>query len=260
MNAPELLSTPLPFKPQEFQPGVSVDCVIFGFHDNQLKILLLETYYDKHWRLAGGLVAKKEDVDAAAISMLRARTGLTDIFLRQFHVFGDAKRTSRSQDILGSSETTPHTVNSAQKEWLLQRFVSVGYYALVDYATAQPRAGEFTKSCAWWELSKLPLLIFDHQQMIDSALESLRLRLLYEPIGYNLLPEKFTMPELQKLYEAILGRPLDRRNFQRRILSYGILQALGERRKGGAHKAPGLYSFDVAAYNNALKQGLKDGW
>jgi hypothetical protein len=100
----------------------------------------------------------------------------------------------------------------------------------------------------------------DHRQILDKALETLRNHLSYHPIGYNLLPEKFTMPELQKMYETILDKQLDRRNFQRKILSYGILRRLKEVKKGVAHKAPYLYSFNLREYEQALKESLQGGW
>jgi hypothetical protein len=114
--------------------------------------------------------------------------------------------------------------------------------------------------CRWWDINKVPPLIYDHKQIIEKALESLRLDLNDHPVGYNLLPEKFTMPELQRLYETILNESLDRRNFQKRMLSLDILERLKERKTGGAHKAPYLYRFDKKKYDKALKQGLKLGW
>jgi hypothetical protein len=145
-------------------------------------------------------------------------------------------------------------------QWVAERFVSIGYYALVDYTAFEPHPDAKSKAVAWWELNALPPLILDHQAMIDKALETLRLRLRHEPIGYELLPEKFTMSELQKLYEAVLGRTMNRRNFHRKMLSYGILKDLQESRQGVPHKAPRLYSFDQTGYKQALQQGLRGGW
>lgn len=236
-----------------YHPGLAVDCVIFGFHSQQLKVLLLEPYEGQHWSLPGGFVLKDEDVDNAATTVLKDRTGLSDIFLRQFHLFGTVNRMT----------LTPHPIVTAikdQETWFSQRFVSMGYYALVDYTAVNPQPNEISKSCEWWELNSLPLLIQDHQQIINQALMTLQQRIRQEPIGYQLLPEKFTMPELLKLYEAILGRELDRRNFQRKMLSYKILNPLEERRQGGAHKAPRLYSFNVENYQQALEHGLQGGW
>ena len=143
---------------------------------------------------------------------------------------------------------------------LFRRFVTIGYYALVEYSYVDPKPDRFSDFCSWRDVNDLPLLMMDHQQITEKALDMLQLHLNYHPIGYNLLPLKFTMPELQKLYETILNKELDRRNFQRKILSYGILRRLKEVKKGGAHKAPYLYSFDLRTYQRALKEGLQGDW
>ena len=255
---PALTLPDYPFLQAEsaYHPGLSVDCVIFGFHGSQLNVLLLKLKHDEQWMLAGGFVRHEEDVAVAASRVLQARTGLTNLFLRQFYLFGDAARINQA---------APHPALPAQVEaplahWLSKRFVSVGYYALVDFVAVQPQTDQLSEDCAWWDLAQVPPLILDHAHILDKALETLRLQLRQEPIGYNLLPEKSTMPELQKLYEAILGRALDRRNFQRKILSYGFLRALDERRQGAPRKAPRLFSFHLPSYQRALEQGLQGGW
>jgi 8-oxo-dGTP diphosphatase len=147
-----------------------------------------------------------------------------------------------------------------KNNWLLQRFVSIGYYALVEFSQVTPTPDELSSNCDWYDLQTIPPLMMDHTHILNKALETLQQHINRQPIGYNLLPLKFTMPELQKLYEAILGKQLDRRNFQRKILSYGILKKLKEVKTGVAHKAPFLYSFDLKKYNEALKNGLGGGW
>jgi ADP-ribose pyrophosphatase YjhB (NUDIX family) len=137
---------------------------------------------------------------------------------------------------------------------IIGRDVSVGYYALVEFEEVTPTPDIFTEECRWWNVDEVPLLLFDHNDMIKLALKTLRRQLSYQPIGYNLLPDKFTMPELQQLYETILGESLDRRNFQKRMLGYGILKRLDERKVGVAHKAPYLYQFDVENYQKALAE------
>lgn len=240
-----------------YHPGLSVDCVIFGFHDNQLKLLLLKMKYTEQWALPGGFVLKEESVEAAAYRILKDRTGLENIFLRQFHLFGNPKRADGNYN----EKLMKHSpMGGAAKEFFMQRFITVGYYALVDFSHAVPRPDDISDDCRWWNLHDVPDLIIDHSQILKKALETLRLQLKYQPIGYELLPEKFTMPELQKLYEMILGKELDRRNFQRKMLSYGILKNTGETRKGGAHKAPYLYHFDLEKYQQALEEGLEGGW
>lgn len=241
-----------------FHPGFSVDCVIFGFHSGQLKVLLLKMKNAEQWALPGGFVLKNEHVDTAATRVLQARTGLENIFLRQFYLFGDTRRNDMQ---LNEHLLKLQGVVCNEDHWFLQRFLSLGYYALVDFSETIPRPDAISDACQWWDLHEVPALIHDHNQILKKALETLRTQLNYQPIGYNLLPEKFTMPELQKLYETILGKELDRRNFQRKILSYNILKKLNEVRKSGAaHKAPFLYSFDLEKYHKALDEGFNGGW
>jgi ADP-ribose pyrophosphatase YjhB (NUDIX family) len=145
-------------------------------------------------------------------------------------------------------------------DWFAQRFISIGFYALVDFSKAVPTPDIFSESAEWKNLSDIEKLMMDHNQILRKALSTLRLQLNYQPIGFNLLPDKFTMPELQKLYETILDKKLDRRNFQRKILSFGILNKLPETKKGGAHKSPFLYEFNLENYKTALENGLTGGW
>lgn len=240
-----------------YHPGLSVDCVIFGFHENELKVLLLKMKHTSKWALPGGFVLKEEHVDLAAIRVLENRTGLQNIFLQQFYTFGDPARHDHELDLELFKQSGRDPV---KEHWFLQRFVTVGYYALIEFSKADPRPDTLSDACEWKSIDDLPDMILDHRKILEKAHETIRFHLNYQPIGYNLLPAKFTMPELQKLYETILGKPLDRRNFQRKMLAYGILKDLGERRKGGAHKAPYLYSFDLKNYNAALKKGLKGSW
>ncbi len=242
---------------EAFHPGFSVDCVIFGFHANQLKVLLLKMKHAEAWALPGGFVYKEEDVEAAAGRVLQARTGLTQVFLRQFHLFGGPER-SRSE--FNRMMLNARQLSAGDRHWFLQRFITLGFYALVDFSRVTPRADAISEACQWVDLKGVPALILDHDLILNKALETLRQQLNHQPIGYNLLPEKFTMPELQKLYETILGKKLDRRNFQRRMLSFGILERLEERRSGGAHKAPYYYRFDKQKYQQALQDGLPGGW
>jgi ADP-ribose pyrophosphatase YjhB (NUDIX family) len=241
----------------QYLPHLSLDCVVFGFHENQLKVLLMKLKHAGQWGLPGGFIKPAESLETAAARVLQERTGLDNIFLQQFHVFSDPARsdTKTKIDFLKNAGKA-----FSKDDWFLQRFLSVGFYALVDFSTVNPAPDAFSEACAWLEIGEIKTLIFDHNHILNKALEVLRLQLNYQPIGYNLLPDKFTMPELQKLYETILNRALDRRNFQRKILSYGILRQLKEKRKGVAHKAPYLYSFDLRKYQKALKEGLQDVW
>ncbi|MBS1979337.1 MAG: NUDIX hydrolase [Bacteroidetes bacterium] len=236
-----------------YMPGVSVDNVIFGFHENQLKVLLLQANTGKFWMLPGGFVQKNEHIDEAAARVLQTRTGLDNIFLQQFHTFGQPRRSSNKVLI-----ETFHSLEVPFDEdhWLLQRFVSIGYYALVEYDKVHPEPDELSRTCTWHDLDRLPSLLLDHKDIIMKALEELRLRLNYQPVGYNLLPEQFTMKNLQSIYETLLGRELDRANFSRKILSFGILDRKRKQFSGGAHKAPFLYSFNKKKYFRALEKGL----
>lgn len=232
-----------------YLPSVSVDLVIFGFHGGQLKVLLLRWKGTENWCLPGGRIRHEENLEAAAYRSLRERTGINEIFLQQFHTFGQVDRYTHfsRQETLIKLGLSDEIIDA-----IVGRDVSVGYYALVEFANVTPSPDLFTEECRWWEVDQIPPLLFDHNGMITLALKTLRRQLSYQPIGYNLLPEKFTMPDLQQLYETILGQTLDRRNFQKRMLGYGILERLDERKTGGAHKAPYLYRFIKANYEKAL--------
>jgi ADP-ribose pyrophosphatase YjhB (NUDIX family) len=229
-------------------PQLTLDCIILGFHDNQLRVLLLRWKGTQEWSLPGGPVRQTESVDAAASRILKERTGLDDIFLQQFHVFGELERYSRHE----IQEKLKHVFDP--DKWY-ERAISIGYYSLVDYSKAIPTPDEHTDECRWWDMNEIPRLLFDHNHMIQVALQSLRMQLSWQPVGYNLLPEQFTLPELQRLYETILGRILDPRNFQRKMLGLGILERLEIRRKGGAHRSPYLYRFRKEQYEAVLTEG-----
>jgi len=242
---------------QRFLMHISLDCVIFGWHAGQLKILLLKMKNLDRLALPGGFVLRQETLEEAAIRTLEERTGLENIFLQQFHVFSDPMRSdpdSRPRDLEKMG------IDADKASWFAQRFISVGFYSLVDFSRVEPRPDIFSESCGWYNLEDRGTLILDHDHILQTALVALRAQLNYQPVGYNLLPRKFTLPELQKLYETILDKKLDRRNFQRKLFSYGILRSLGEKRTGVAHKAPSLYSFDLRQYQKALKLGFQGGW
>lgn len=237
---------------RDYLPHLSVDCVIFGFRDGELKILLLKWKHTEAWSLPGGFVRRDESVDGAAHRVLHERTGLDRLYLEQFHTFGGTARGESALRGVLRHQGLP----LPEDAWFLERVVSIGYYALVDFSETVPTPDYFSDACAWWDLRERPVLLFDHDQMVEEALRTLRRGLAYRPVGSNLLPERFTMPELQRLYETLLGRPLDRRNFQKKILSLGIIERLDERRRGGAHRSPYLYRFDPEQYRRALSEGL----
>ena len=231
-----------------FIPNLSIDCVVFGFNKVSLKVLVVKMKDKNIWALPGGYILKEENLIDAANRILKDRTGAENVFLQQFRVFGNL---NRSEDFFEEFDDSL---------WNKQRFISIGFYALVDYSKVNLVIDDISSDCEWKSIDELPNLMMDHKFIFDKALSTLRKQLIHKPIGYNLLPEKFTMPELQKLYEIILGKKLNRGNFYRKILRYDILIKLDEIRKGGAHKAPDLYSFDVEKYQMALKNGLSEGW
>lgn len=238
---------------EKYLPHLSVDNVIFGFHQNDLKVLLLKTKYAGLWSLTGGFILKNEHTDAAAQRVLKERTGLEKIFLQQFHVFSDPGRSTKKVN----QQFLKNIGVKIDKSWMFERFITIGYYALVDFTKVNPTPDNISSACEWFSINDLPEMILDHRNILDEALRSLRMQLNFHPVGYSLLEQKFTMPELQKLYETILGKKLDRRNFQRKILTTGILKRLEETKKGVAHKAPFYYKFDLRNYKKALKAGME---
>ncbi|MFC4476557.1 NUDIX hydrolase [Flavobacterium chungangensis] len=242
---------------ENYQPGLSIDCVIFGFHDNQLKVLLIKVERANKWSLPGGFIPVDQDIDTAAITVLNGRTGVDGVFLRQFATFGKVNRNHQHFD----KKTLEYLQIEEEKgKWLTRRFVTIGYYALVDFSKILPNPTGRYEIVEWIDHKEVPELILDHKEILDKALDTLRTELNLMPVGYNLLPEKFTIPELQKLYETILDKKLDRRNFLRKITNIGILNKLDEKKSNVAHKAPNLYSFDKEKYDEVLKNGLNQGW
>ena len=231
-----------------YVPHISVDTVIFGFNGDQLKVLLLKMKFNHQYFLPGGYMKKEENLESAAIRILRERTQLDKIFLQEFAVFSELNRSEEA------FKDFPDDL------WHKKRFISVGYYALVNHKDVSPIGDELSESCDWIILDELESqnITMDHKQIIEKALNTLREQISYKPIGLNLLPEKFTLSELQKLYEAILGRTLNRGNFYRKIKNIGILKKLDEQRKGGAHKAPDLYTFDQENYFKILENGINN--
>ncbi|RZJ68440.1 MAG: NUDIX hydrolase [Flavobacterium sp.] len=233
---------------QDYIAHLSIDSVVFGFDKSSLKVLLAKLKDQDLWSLPGGYVKKQEGLREAASRILKERTGAENIYLQQFHTFGQPNRSE------GFFSDYPDDL------WHKQRFISIAYYALVNFSDVTPVTDEFSGECRWCDISEIPPMMMDHRLILDKALITLRKQLNYKPIGFNLLDEKFTMPELQKLYEIILGKKLNRGNFYRKMLRFDILEKLNESRKGGAHKAPDLYKFDMVKYQDALKNGLQSEW
>lgn len=227
---------------EEFIPHLAYDSVIFGFNGKQLKILVLEYHNTGFFALPGGFVKRNENLDDAVQRGLQERTGLDAIFLEQFHTFGDVSRPAPEvmRTILNANGLAPE-----DDYWMLDRFISVAYYALINYNDVHPIPDEISDSINWYPVDHLPNLMMDHQQIVEKALEKLRENLDRKLVGMNLLPDKFTMKDLQKVYEAVLGEKLRRTAFQRKILGLEILVRHEKLYTGAAHKAPYLYSFKM---------------
>lgn len=226
---------------QKYMSGVSIDCVVFGYHNNQLKVLLTQFNNTDIYALPGGFVYLEESMDDAAQRILEERTNVKDIYLEQFYVFGKPDRLDPSihQNIMKKNG-----VELDDNHWLLKRFISIGYYALVDFDEVQlSKTTSLSEISEWFSIDNYPCPAFDHNEIIQKALETLRLNLDNKLVGSNLMPETFTMNELQGLYETIIDKKLLRTNFQRKMLSLGILERIEKKWGGGAHKAPYLYRF-----------------
>ena len=233
-NLQELIDT------RDFVEHISVDCVIFGFHHDILKVLLLKYHDLDLWSLPGGFVFNDEDLREAACRVLYERTHLSDIFLEQFHTFGRKNRTENNvHQILLKNKNN----DVPPDHWIFQRFITVGYCSLIDFSLVDTFPDAFNETCAWFEVNKLPKMAFDHERIINSGLEHIRKNIDTQIVASNLLPEKFTMKELQTVYETVLDEKFRRNNFQRKILALNSLERLEKFFDGSANKAPYLYKF-----------------
>lgn len=233
---------------QNFIEQLSIDCVIFGYYKKQLKVLVPKLKFEgDFFALPSGFISQEEDLDEAAKRILQERTCLRDIYLEQFHAFGRANRNSLAfmDRLLELNPAMQVQEQQSRKEyeWFTRRFVSVGYYALVDMNKVVPQKHEIDHSIAWYDVRELPALIMDHNQIVDKAMNTLRLNLDQTLSAFNLLPETFTMKEVQELYETIFDKPFARNNFQKKILDLNVLERLEKQYTGAANKAPYLYRW-----------------
>ena len=219
-------------------PHLSVDGVVFGAHAGSLTVLLMRWRNLDTWGLPGGYVRWDEDVDAAAARMVREVTGLEGVYLRQFHTFGRARRAEALVAALGERRG-----DLPAGHWALGRVVSVAYVALVDAGRARVVPHAWAAEHRWADVAEATPLLLDHGEMVDRALAALRARLDELPLGATLLPGAFTMPELQRLYETVLGQPLDRRNFQSRMLGLGLVERLPGQRVSRVSRPLNLYRW-----------------
>lgn len=212
-----------------------MDCVVFGFDDGALKVLLIRRGIDpfiNRWALPGGFVRPDETLDAAALRELHEETGLRDVYLEQLYTFGEIARDPR------------------------ERVVSVAYFALVCRADHLPAAATDAAEAAWFEAGQVPALAFDHAEILKTALDRLRGKIRWQPVGFELLPKKFTLSQLQALYETILGRELDKRNFRKKLLALDLLVALDETTTAASRRPAQLFRFDHRKYQALTRQGF----
>lgn len=215
--------------------ALTVDCVVFGLDEGELKVLLIQrglAPFKGKWALPGGFVRVEETIDEAARRELAEETGLSNVFLEQLYTFGAVERDPR------------------------ERVVSVAYYSLVKLAEHPATGASDASDAAWFPVAAPPSLAFDHAEILQCGLDRLRSKLRYEPIGFELLPSKFTLSELQHLYEAVLQTQLDKRNFRKKILSTGLLTPLKEVARKGAHRPAQLFRFDKRKYAALKKRGF----
>lgn len=217
------------------RPALTVDCVVFGLDENDLKVLLIERALEPfvgQWALPGGFVQMNETLEEAAMRELRDETGLARVYLEQLYTYGTIDRDPRD------------------------RVVSVAYYALVKLGDHRVQAATDARDAAWFAVTDLPTLTFDHESIVDDALERLKGKVRYQPIGFELLPRKFTLSQLQRMYEIILERQLDKRNFRKRISAMDVLEELDEVEQDVAHRAARLYRFDERKYKRLVKSAF----
>lgn len=214
----------------------SVDCVIFGFDEGELKVLLIDRNEEpyKSWKaIPGNLAQDHEKLDDAAGRILHDLTGLENVFMEQLYAFGNPDRHPQG------------------------RVITIAYYALIKSTTnGLHPVTTFASKAFWWPAYDLPELAFDHKEIIEMALRRLTNRIRYIPIGFELLPEKFSLTQLQHIYEVILRKDIDKRNFRKKILSYGFLTELNQKQQGVSHRAARLYKFNKKIYESLKDNGF----
>ncbi len=217
------------------RPAVTVDCVVFGLDDDDLKILLIQRGLDPfkgQWALPGGFAVVGEALEETARRELQEETGLEDVYLEQLYTFSDPDRDPR------------------------EHVITVAHYGLVNLFDHTIAASTDASNAAWFCLDDMPQLAFDHEEILEIAHKRLRGKIRYQPIGFELLPERFPLRSLQAVYEKILDRKLDKRNFRKKILNMGILEELDEIETDVSHRAAKLYRFNKHKYDRMVKQGF----
>jgi len=236
-------------------PHVSLDCAIFGYHEQQLKLLLIKHKAIDGWCLPGGYIKRTEKLVEAANRNVKERTGIDNLFLQQFKTFGDPNR-ARMDEFDEEKWFEATGIRITKDNWLIDQTISIGFYAITDFSKTDLQKDMLIEDCAWFDINELPKLEFDHDEMVSEALHTMRVQLYHYPIGINMLPEKFTLSEIHALYETLLGKKLDVSNFPKKLIALGLLKKLDEKRSIGAHRSPHLYVFDKEKYSQALKDGV----
>jgi hypothetical protein len=237
----------------KLNPHISIDCVIFGFDGEKLKTLLIKRRYktqDKEGiisfrtdlKLPGDFISDEEDLNNSAYRILTELTGLTNIYLKQFGVFGEPDRINKKRDIEWLRETTGLPI---------KRVITITYYSLIKIDQSISELADLNDAL-WIETDEIKNLAFDHEKIVKHGLKTLRRKLQFEPVGVELLPEKFTLRQLQLVYEAILNRKLDKRNFRKKVFKANYLVQLNEKERGVAHKPAFLFRFDKKAYKDSF--------
>ena len=236
----------------DLNPRVSVDNVILGFDDENLNVLLIgrslsDGRTDDVLALPGDLIFENENLEMAAERVLFELTGLTDLFLQQAGAFGDPNRLAKPKD----------------REWLKTvrqepdvRVITIAFFSLVNMNDYTPQPASFARSVQWVPIQDVSDLAFDHNQILTTCLKRLQETIAIKPVGFNLLPVKFTLGQLHRLYEAILDKPLDKRNFRRKIQKLDILSHLDEKQEGVPHKPSSFYKFNEVKYQKLVETGF----
>jgi 8-oxo-dGTP diphosphatase len=221
--------------PEKIIEALSIDCLIFGFRNGELDILLVkhgEGISKGKWALPGGWIQYNEDVDQAAHRILKSLTGVSDIYLEQLRSFGNVNR------------------------YPDKRVITIAYYALVNADNYALNPGFTASAVQWFNIHEVPKLPYDHNQILNFGFRHLKHKVRHEPIGFNLLPKKFTLHHIQQLYEAILETDLDKPNFRRKLLNMNLLMPCHEKQKAVSHRAASLYRFDKKIYDQLTEKGF----
>ena len=238
-----------------YRPNITSDCVIFGFHEGSMQVLLMKNKVFTMWCLPGGYIKKEETLEEGASRIARYRTGIKNLFLKQFRAFSNPDRNEmHSVNFEELSKFVKLDVNKIG--WLGGPTVSIGFYAITDIQNVKPTPDVFSTACEWFPINRLPKLGFAQDELVREALFTMRIHLHHFPIGKNLLPEKFTLREIKEFYEVMSGKELNASNFPNKLISIGLIHKTKEKRKIGAHRSPTYYTFDKKVYEKALKEGL----